>query len=160
VAHRDPAAVIIVAVDVARREDGGRRRSLGRRLRRRDGFGPLTVQHRDRRTCHEHGERREQGVGVDAGRQAAADEGAARAEDPEHDPGAHPDPPGPQVDGHARKSGDADDDQRRGRRAVRALAQQVDQRGHGQDRPAPAERAEAETDQDPDRQREQHNFPP
>src|ERR1035441_4177942 len=163
VAPRAPAAVItvvIVVAEVTGRADGRRRPGRGRRLRRRDGTGPLTAQHRDRRARHEHGERGEQGVGVDAGRQAAAGEGAARAEDAEHDPGAHPNPPGTQMDGHAHERGDADDDQRRGRRAVRALAQQLDQRGHGQDRPAPAERAEAQADQDPDGQRDQHNSPP
>jgi len=96
---------------------------------------------------------------MDAGRQAAADKGAARAQDTEDYPGAHPYTVSTQVGGHAHERGDADDDERGGRRAMRAHAEQVDQRGHGQDRPAAAEGAEAESDQDPDRQGEQHDSP-
>ena len=89
--------------------------------------GDGTVQHRGRRARHEHGEGGEQGVGVDAGRQAAAGECAPRTEDAEHQPRAHPDPPRAQMESHAHNRGDADDDQGRGRHAVALEARQLDE---------------------------------
>ncbi len=96
VAHRDTATgadavvivviVVVMAAGVAGRVRRSRRPARGCRLGRQGGSGPLAVEHRGRSARHEHGERHEQGVWVDTGRQPAASEGTPRAEDAEHDP--------------------------------------------------------------------------